>query len=50
MSRIVYSMSLDGLVFKPLSYIFPRFKTPVIAIVFTGIFACILVKLIFYNK
>jgi amino acid transporter len=38
-------MSLEGLVFKPFSYILPRFKTPALAAVATGLLACALVLL-----
>jgi len=40
--RIVYSMSNDGLIFKCLSRLLPRFKTPFIASLSTGLFAGVL--------
>lgn len=36
MSRIVYSISDDGLLFNILSKVIPKFKTPAFAIILTG--------------
>ena len=37
MPRIVYSMASDGLIFKFLSKLTPRFKTPFVASIVTGL-------------
>ena len=37
--RIVYSMASDGLIFKWLARLLPRFKTPFVASISTGLFA-----------
>ena len=37
MSRIVYSIATDGLLFNILSKVIPKFKTPVFAIISTGL-------------
>ena len=39
MPRVVYSLASDGLIFKWLSYVMPRLKTPVTAAVFSGLLA-----------
>lgn len=39
MPRVVYSMASDGLIFKWLSWIAPKLKTPTAASLFTGLFA-----------
>ena len=41
MPRIVYAMAKDGLLFRFLATIHPRFKTPFTATLFTGIVAAI---------
>ena len=41
MPRIVYAMAKDGLLFRFLATIHPRFKTPLTATLFTGIVAAI---------
>jgi amino acid transporter len=45
MPRVLYSMASDGLVFKPFAYILPKFKTPAISAVATGLLAAFLVLL-----
>jgi solute carrier family 7 (cationic amino acid transporter), member 3 len=45
--RIVRSMSHDGLIFKSLSSIYERFKTPVKATIFTGTIAAFIA--LFFN-
>ncbi len=40
--RVVYSMSTDGLIFKFLSKVLPKFKTPYMASLCTGLFAGVL--------
>jgi amino acid transporter len=35
--RIVYSMGYDGLIFKAFAKVLPKFKTPVVSIVVTGL-------------
>ncbi|KAB7508087.1 Cationic amino acid transporter 2 [Armadillidium nasatum] len=45
MPRIVYAMADDGLIFRPLSKVNKRFKTPVIATVCTGLLAGIMALL-----
>ena len=42
MPRVVYSMASDGLVFKFFSRVMPKFKTPFLACIFTGLFSAIL--------
>ena len=42
MSRIVNSMAEDGLIFKFLSIIFERYKTPVTATISSGVFAAVI--------
>lgn len=37
--RAVYAMAQDGLLFKSLSYVYPRFQTPVVAIAVFGFLA-----------
>ncbi len=39
MPRIVYSMANDGVIFKFLGNVLPKFKTPYIASICTGLFA-----------
>ena len=39
MPRVVYSLASDGLIFKFLGYVLPRFKTPVAAAISSGLFA-----------
>ena len=39
MPRVVYSLASDGLIFRFLSYIMPRLKTPVAAALTSGLFA-----------
>ena len=34
--RIIYAMAKDGLMFRFLAYVHPRFQTPVIATVISG--------------
>ncbi|HEY0759789.1 MAG TPA: amino acid permease [Acidisarcina sp.] len=41
-ARVYYAMSRDGLFFKPAGELHPRWKTPVIAIVFQAIWSCVL--------
>ena len=40
--RIIYAKAKDGLVFRFLAYIHPRFQTPVIATAISGAMAAIL--------
>ncbi len=39
MPRIVYSLASDGLIFRSLSYVMPKLKTPVAAALSSGLFA-----------
>lgn len=39
MPRVVYSLASDGLIFKWLSILMPRLKTPVTAALASGLFA-----------
>lgn len=39
MPRVVYSLASDGLIFKFLSYVIPKFKTPALAAISSGLFA-----------
>ncbi len=39
MPRVIYSLALDGLIFKFLSYVIPKLKTPITAALFSGLFA-----------
>nr|XP_022901380.1 high affinity cationic amino acid transporter 1-like [Onthophagus taurus] len=48
--RILYSMAKDGLLFKQLSYISERTKTPVIATIATGLFAGIMATIFDINQ
>lgn len=43
MPRVIYSLASDGLIFKFLSYLTPKINTPIMAAVFSGLFAGILV-------
>jgi amino acid transporter len=45
MPRIVYSMADDGLIFKFLSKLLPKLKTPYVASIVTGFFAAILASI-----
>ncbi len=45
MSRIVYSISNDGLLFNILSKVIPKFKTPAFAIISTGLLTGILASI-----
>ncbi len=40
-SRVLYAMSDAGMIPKPFSYLHPRYKTPVVSILFIGILSCI---------
>lgn len=42
MPRVVYAMANDGLLFKQLSYVTPRFKTPLLACILTGFLSALL--------
>ncbi len=50
MPRVVYSMSLDGLIFKCLSYVSPKLKTPVFAAASTGFLSALLTLLFDLNQ
>ena len=50
MPRVVYSMANDGLIFKVFARVLPRFKTPYVAAIFTGLFAAILSLLLNLNQ
>jgi amino acid transporter len=39
MPRVAYSLASDGLIFKFLAFVSPRFKTPFVAAITTGLFA-----------
>jgi len=39
MPRVVYSLASDGLIFKQLSYVMPKLKTPVAASISSGLLA-----------
>ena len=39
MPRVVYSLASDGLIFRSLSYVMPKLKTPVAAALSSGLFA-----------
>ena len=39
MPRIVYSMATDGVIFKNLGKLLPKFKTPYVASIITGLAA-----------
>jgi amino acid transporter len=45
MPRIVYSMAEDGLIFKFLSKLLPKLKTPYVASIITGLLAAILASI-----
>ena len=40
MPRVVYTMAVDGLIFKPFYYLIPKLKSPYLATLVTGIMAC----------
>lgn len=50
MPRVVYSLASDGLIFRPLSYVSPRLKTPVTAAISSGLFAGILCLIFDLNQ
>ena len=50
MPRVVYSMANDGLVFKIFAKVMPKFKTPYVACIFTGLFSGILVLIFDLNQ
>lgn len=37
LARIAYSMAFDGVLFKPLSYVLPKAKTPALSVITTGL-------------
>lgn len=39
MPRVIYSLATDGLIFKFLGWVVPRFKTPAAAIICSGLLA-----------
>jgi len=43
--RAVYAMAQDGLLFRPLAYVYPRFQTPVVAIAIFGFIASLMALL-----
>ncbi len=45
MTRIVYAMAKDGVIFKCFSNVWPKFGTPYAATIFTGIIAALLAAL-----
>jgi amino acid transporter len=49
MPRVVYAMSSDGLIFKFLSYILPKIKTPALAALATGLLSALLALLFDLN-
>lgn len=50
MPRVVYSLASDGLIFKFLSLIMPKLKTPVTAALFSGLFAGFFKFLLFFSN
>ena len=50
MPRIVYSMASDGLIFKFLSKLMPRFRTPFVASIVTGLISGKLIPSFIYKK
>jgi len=50
MPRIVYSMASDGLIFKFLAKLTPRFKTPFVASIITGLFSATLATIFDLNE
>lgn len=51
MPRIIYCMSSDGLLFKFLGKLLPKFQTPYVASIMTGLIAGkFMQKALIYNK
>jgi basic amino acid/polyamine antiporter, APA family len=48
--RVYYAMARDGVFFKSVAKVHPRFNTPILAIVLQALFACLLVGLGTFNQ
>jgi amino acid transporter len=50
MSRVVYALASDGLIFSWLGYVWPRTKIPIVANFLSGLFAAILALIFDLNQ
>jgi basic amino acid/polyamine antiporter, APA family len=41
-ARLTYAMARDGMFFRSLAYVHPRFQTPVVSLIAQGVWACLL--------